>query len=116
MKNEDILYRREILFSTNDQAEIGVVKVKLLGIKKNNKVIVVIEPKSEHNPLEYVESLLRTLEIEMFSRLNIKITENVDAIFISDNKGVRVIFEDKNSITPFHLEKIEQHERDMLNV
>lgn len=104
---EDIIYERDLLFATDDSNEIGVVKVKLYGAKKSSKITAVIEEKSEHDPLQYVESVLHSLDVEMFKRININIIDNIDVIFINSGKALRVAFESKDSYNPYHLEEVE---------
>ncbi len=107
MSKEDILFERDLLFATDDSNEIGVVKVKLYGAEKLSKITAVIEAKSEHNPLQYVESVLHSLDVEIFKRININIIDNIDVIFNNSGKVLRVTFESKDSFIPYQLEEVE---------
>jgi len=103
MDEKDIVYERELLFSTNDPNEIGVVRVRLYSTKRNKKIVAVVESKSEHNPKEYIESILQSMEIEMFKRINVKISENVDVIVRYDNEYFKVILSGEGAAS-FHFE------------
>ena len=108
MEKEDIVYQRELLFATNDPNEVGVVRVKLYSAKKNKKIVAVIEAKSEHNPKDFMKSILESIQIEMFKRINVKISENVDVIIAYSNEYSKIIFDEEDIMTSFHFEDIKE--------
>lgn len=116
MKKDNILYQRDLLFPTNQSSGIGVIEVKLLSVNENNKITVVAEAKTDHNLLEYIEILVKAIDAEIFKRVDICITENVDLIFVHNEKGYRIIFEGKESAALFHIEDLKEGEISLLNL
>jgi hypothetical protein len=110
MNRNDILYERDLLFSTNNEVEIGVVSVKLISSKQNSKIVTVVRPKSEHNMFDYAESILKSLDAEMFSRIKVNILKNVDVVFINEKDAKRIVFETENSLSPFEYKDLEESE------
>ena len=110
MNKNDVLYERDLLFSTDSEFEIGVVSVKLISSKQNSKIVTVIRPKSEHNMLDYTENILKSLDAEMFSRIKVNILKNVDIVFLNENDAKRIVFETENSLSPFDYKDLEESE------
>lgn len=107
MTENNVLYERDLLFSTDGELKVGAAHVKLCLGKTNNRLIVVVEPRSEHNLTHYVESLLKSLDTEIFGRINVSMTENMDIILISEGTRNKIVFHEPNSLASFHLEKLE---------
>lgn len=110
MNKNDVLYERDLLFSTDSEFEIGVVSVKLISSKQNSKIVTVIRPKSEHNMFDYTENILKSLDAEMFSRIKVNILKNVDIVFLNENDAKRIVFETENSLSPFDYKDLEESE------
>lgn len=110
MNKGDVLYERDLLFSTNNELEIGVISVKLLSSKSQNKIVTTVYEKSDHNMFDYSENILKSLNAEMFSRIKVNILKNVDIIFINKQCAKRIVFETDNSLVPFHYEDLKESE------
>ena len=73
-----ILLERDILYPTDIKNEPGSIHLQVLSPDKNSKVPVVIEPKSEHSPLKYIDAIIRIIQSDIFDRVFIDIKKDVD--------------------------------------
>lgn len=76
--NSDILFERDMLYPTDSIIEPGGINIKVYGPDKNVKIPVVIESKSDHSPLKYIDVIVRIMQNDIFDRLIIDIKKNVD--------------------------------------
>jgi hypothetical protein len=76
--NSDILFERDILYPTDNGIEPGSIHIQVFGPDKFNKIPVVIEGKSSHSPIKYIDSIIRIIQSDIFDRIFIDIKKNVD--------------------------------------
>ena len=81
-----ILLERDILYPTDIKNEPGSIHLQVLSPDKNSKVPVVIEPKSEHSPLKYIDAIIRIIQSDIFDRVFIDIKKDVD-IYVRATAG-----------------------------
>lgn len=106
MAKENVLFERELLYGIDNPLEFGVAIVKILGVEEDNKILTIVEQKSDHDPKDYVESLLKSLNTEVFKRINVKINENVDIIIVTGEKITRVIFDWRDENISYNFEDV----------
>ena len=84
--NSDVLFERDMLFPTDDALEPGSVHIKVYVRNKNVKIPVVIESKTSHSPLKYIDVIVRIMQADIFDRLIIDIKKNVDIYICADSE------------------------------
>jgi hypothetical protein len=77
-----ILYERDFLYPTNNRLEPGSVRIKVLSPNKRTKIPIIIEKRSEHDPSEFFDSILKIMQSEIFDRIRIDLKLNTE-IYIS---------------------------------
>lgn len=82
--NSGILYERDILYPTDSSNDPGSIHLKLLDPDQNIKIPVLIEAKSNHSPLKYIDSIIRIMQSDIFDRIFINIKKNVDIYIKTD--------------------------------
>lgn len=81
-----IVYQRDLLYPIENETELGTMHLDVLGVGKNGKIQVVVENKSKHNPLKYIDSIISTMQRDVFDRLDVKVTEGIDLYFLADEE------------------------------
>ncbi len=84
--NSDILFERDMLYPTDDTLEPGSVHIKVYAPDKNVKIPVVIESKTSHSPLKYIDVIVRIMQADIFDRLIIDVKKNVDIYIRADSE------------------------------
>ena len=76
--NCDILFERDTLYPTETKNEPGSIHIQVFSPDKNSKIPLVIEAKSSHSPLDYIDTIIRIIQSDIFDRVYIDIKKNVD--------------------------------------
>jgi len=84
--NSDVLFERDMLFPTDNALEPGSVHIKVYGPDKDVKIPVVIESKTSHSPLKYIDAIVRIMQADIFDRLTIDVKKNVDIYIRADSE------------------------------
>ena len=87
--SSDILFERDFLYPTDNCNDPGSIHVQLFGPDQNIKIPVVIEAKTSHFPLKYIDSIVRIMQSDIFDRIFIDVRKNVD-IYIKTNAETAV--------------------------
>lgn len=85
--NSDILFERDILYPTDSSIEPGSINIKVYSPDNNAKIPIVIESKTRHSPLKYMDTIMRIMQSDIFDRIFIDIRKNVD-IYIKANDEI----------------------------
>lgn len=94
------LFERDLLYPTDNVLTPGIMHVTMLN-PNNTKIPVLVEPKSNHSAVEYVNAVLDILQKDIFDRINIRAYDNTSIyIALSDSdrekygegKYVNVVF------------------------
>ena len=80
MKNE-ALFERDMLYPTGNINEPGSIHIQVLSPNQNARIPVVIESKTTHSPLEYLDSIIRIMQTDIFDRIFVDIRKNVILYF-----------------------------------
>ncbi len=92
-----IVYQRDLLYPIDNENELGTMHLDVLGVGKNGKIQVVVENKSKHFPLKYIDSIIVTMQKDVFNRLDVKVLEGVDLYFLADEE-LKKLYGDKTYI------------------
>lgn len=95
--NSDILFEKDMLYPTDSVIEPGSINIKVYGPDKDVKLPVVIESKSNHSPLKYIDVIVRIMQSDIFDRLMIDIKKNVD-IYICTSSELSTEYGNHNYI------------------
>lgn len=115
MANREILYSRDLLYTTDSIFEPGSIHMDILSMDKISKIPVLIESKTKHSPLKHMDSVIKVIQDEVFDRILVDVRKNVNLyIKVNEDMGkeyrginfVKVIF-DKNNIKFKTVDEIE---------
>jgi hypothetical protein len=81
----DALFERDMLYPTENLNEPGSVHIKVLNPNNNAKIPVIIESKTVHSPLKYMDSIARIMQTEIFDRIFIDIKKNVFIYIVANS-------------------------------
>lgn len=84
--NSDVLFERDMLYPTDGSIEPGSIHIKVYGPDKHVKIPVIIESKSSHSPLKYIDVIVRIMQSDIFDRLIIDVKKNVEIYIHADSK------------------------------
>lgn len=79
--SSEILFERDILYPTGNINEPGSIHIQVLNPNKNARIPVVIESKTNHCPYEYLDSIARIIQTDIFDRIFVDIRKNVILYF-----------------------------------
>jgi len=92
-----IVYQRDLLYPIDNENELGSIHLEVLGVGKNGKVQVIVEHKSNHSPVKYIDSIISTMQKDVFNRLDVNVSEGVDIYFLTDEE-LKKLYGDKTYI------------------
>ncbi|HHV28557.1 hypothetical protein [Acetivibrio mesophilus] len=104
MSNNKSVYERELLYATDNENELGIVHLEVMGTNKLGRVQAVIESKSKHSALDYIDSIVDIIQKDVFKRLDIDVAKKVDIYVKLDEEDrkdhdmrnyVKVVFSDE---------------------
>ncbi len=73
----DVLFERDILYPTGSISEPGSVHIQVLSPNNIARIPVIIESKTGHSPLKYLDTLVRIMQTDIFDRIFVDINKNV---------------------------------------
>lgn len=79
--NNDALFERDMLYPTANINEPGSIHIQIMSPNKNARIPVVVESKTRHSPLEYLDSIIRIMQTDIFDRIFVDIRKNVILYF-----------------------------------
>ncbi|MDP4092703.1 MAG: hypothetical protein Q8920_05010 [Bacillota bacterium] len=74
----NILYSRDLLYITENLFEPGSVHMEVLGPTGKGKMPVIIETKTSHSPVKYMDTIIRSMQTDIFDRININVKKNIN--------------------------------------
>ena len=84
------IFERDLLYPTDTALKPGSLHIKVYRPDEDGKLNVVIQPKTEHSPLDYLEVITDIIQTDIFERINLNVVSDV-IFFIKDgNEYVRV--------------------------
>lgn len=84
--NSNILIERDMLYPTDNSLEPGSVHIKVYGPNDNEKIPVVIESKTNHSPLKYIDAIIEIIQCDIFDRLKIDVKKTVDIYILTGSE------------------------------
>jgi hypothetical protein len=86
---DSILYSRDLLYMTEKVNEPGSVHVEVMQPTAEGKMPVIIEGKTDHSPLDYIDTILRIMQTDIFDRIHINVKENLNIYISNRNKLIK---------------------------
>jgi hypothetical protein len=81
----DILYERDLLYPTENLSEPGCVHVEVMNPDIKARIPIVIESKTVHSPVNYIDSIIRIMQSDIFDRVFVDIKSRA-SIYIRSSK------------------------------
>ena len=72
-----VVYEKDLLYPTDSLYEPGSVRVKILDPNKKAKIPVIVESRTGHSPLDYIESVLNVIQTDVLNRVHLDVKKNV---------------------------------------
>lgn len=86
---DNVLYSRDLLYMTEKVNEPGSVHVEVLQPTSEGKMPVIIEGKTSHSPLSYIDTILRIMQTDIFDRIHIDVKENLNIYIVNKDKLIK---------------------------
>jgi len=75
---EEFLFERDILYPTDNRNEPGSVHIQVANPNRSARIPVIIESKSGHSPVKYLDSILRIMQSDVFDRIFIDVRKTLE--------------------------------------
>ena len=86
MKNNQPMFERDLLYPTDSVFEPGSVHVSVYRPDDEGKLCVLVDPKTEHSPVKYIDAIISILQIDVFDRIHIDVKSGVNLFFICNDE------------------------------
>lgn len=94
------IFDRDLLYPTDNLLDPGSVHVAVMKPDDNGKLPVFIKAKSNHNPMDYQETLVGILQADIFDRTRIDIRKQGIFYFtIKDDEFIKLTYQNGKPVT-----------------
>lgn len=76
--NTEVLFERDMLYPTSNLNEPGSVHIRVFNPNNSARIPVLIESKTGHSPLNYLDSILRIMQSDIFDRIFIDVRRTLN--------------------------------------
>jgi len=83
----EILFEKDMLYPTENSIEPGSIHIKIMSPDSRSRLPVLIEAKSNHSPLKYMDSIIRLMQTDIFDRIFVDIKKNVEIYVPKDQNA-----------------------------
>jgi hypothetical protein len=88
------MLERDFLYPTENEYEPDSVHISVLHPERDGKIPIIIEPKTEHDPLHYITDIVSLIQAEVFERVRIDIKKCGIFFFkAGGNRFCRVVYQ-----------------------
>lgn len=105
--SKSIVHERDLLYPTENLFEPGSIHIEILSPNKKGKMPVVIENKTSHSLLNYINSIVGIMQTDIFDRIHVNIKMNSDLYIKSDDITKKEIGDFKYINVVFNGDRIE---------
>jgi hypothetical protein len=105
--NGSPMYERDLLYPTENINEPGSIHVEVLNPNKKGKMPIVIESKTYHSPVKYIDSIVRIMQSDIFDRILLNIRNSMELYIVSNDDISSISGGKKYILAIFNGEKIE---------
>lgn len=101
------MFERDLLYSTASQYDPGSVHITVFQPEKAGNLPILIEAKTDHNPLDYVSEIVDQIQTDIFDRIRIDIRKSGILYFrVDQNRYCRVRYQDQKQYRSEFVDKI----------
>lgn len=94
------MFERDLLYPTKKQDEPGSVHITVLQPDKSGGLPILVEAKTEHNPLDYITEIVNHIQSDIFDRIRIDIRKSGILYFkVNQNRFCRIRYQDQERYT-----------------
>ncbi len=94
------IFDRDLLYPTNSQMAPGSVHVAVMKPDNQGKLPVFISPKSNHNPMEFMQTLVGIIQADIFDRTRIDIkAQGIFFFMLPGNEYMKVVYQNGKQVT-----------------
>ena len=88
---ENAMFERDLLYPTENPLEPGSIHIVVYKPDSNGRLPIVIEPKTEPLPIQYVNVILSIMQADIFDRIHMDVRLNgIFYFLVSEGKYTRV--------------------------
>jgi len=80
----ELLLERDFLYPTDNPNDPGSIHLQIYSPNDRARLPVVIECRTSHSPIKYIDSILRIIQSDIFDRIVIDLKKNAD-VYIKNN-------------------------------
>lgn len=100
--SNSVVYERDLLYPTENISEPGSIHVEVLSPNSKGKMPIIIEAKTNHCPVDYINSIIGIMQSDIFDRIHINIKLNAELYIQAteelkkkhgESKLIKVVFE-----------------------
>lgn len=103
----NIMFEKDLLYPTANVSEPGGIHVEIVNPNKKGRMPVIVESKTSHSPVEYINAIITIIQSDIFDRINVDVRKNVD-LYIRLAEELKPKYGNKNYLlVVFNWEKIE---------
>jgi hypothetical protein len=92
-----VIYERDLLYTTDNANDPGCIHIEVLNPLKSGKMPILIESKTAHSPVKYINSIIRIMQIDIFDRIHIEVKDSA-RLYIKSNAEIMKDYENKKYI------------------
>lgn len=85
--NTEVLFEKDMLYPTDNCIEPGCIHIRVLSPNNDARIPVIIEDKSNHSPLKFIDSIVRLMQTDIFDRILVDIKKSVDIYIKSEQQA-----------------------------
>lgn len=94
------IFDRDLLYPTGSRMDPGSVHVAVMKPDNQGKLPVFISAKSNHNPMDYMQTLVGILQADIFDRTRIDIeAQGIFFFVLPDDEYMKVVYQDGKQVT-----------------
>ena len=94
------IFDRDLLYPTDSQKDPGSVHVAVMKPDNQGKLPVFIAAKSNHDPVDYIHTLVGIIQADIFDRTRIDIkTQGVFFFLLTGDEYMKVSYQDGKQVT-----------------
>lgn len=90
---DNVMYERDLLYPTDSIFEPGCIRIVVKGPNSNAAIPIIIECKTSHSPIKYINSIVQIMQSDIFDRIYINLKKNAN-LYIKTPEGLKKEYND----------------------
>lgn len=95
------MFERDLLYPTENPLQPASVHIKVYPPRANGNILVVVESRTAHEHVEYLETILTIMQTDVFDRIRMDIRRNGELYFRKspeDRSYQKVVYVDGKAV------------------